>query len=95
MKRWRRPVSGQEEEKIVEMEWVVLLNNVKKRKKDRPEWVACLVPVFIKLFLRTVFENTENIKMMFSGNCSCFLNLVFSMFWGTKHVLPVFENNKR
>ena len=52
MKRWHRPVSGQEEEeKIVEMEWVVLLNNVKKRKKDRPG-------LFGSCFYKTVLEDS-------------------------------------
>ena len=59
---------------------------------------AYLVPFFFKLFLRTTFENTKNIILVFSENCSCSLNLVFSMFsvffrtkeMGTKRVLCVF-----
>ena len=37
---------------------------------------------FLKLLLRTIFENVKNIFMMLVvfENCSCFLNLVFSMF---------------
>ena len=35
---------------------------------------------FLKLFLRTIFENTKNIISVFSENCSCSLNLMFSMF---------------
>ena len=35
---------------------------------------------FSELLLRTVFENTKNVKMMFSKNCFCYLNLVFSVF---------------
>ena len=42
---------------------------------------------FFKLFLRTVFESIENIILMLSENCYCFLNLmfyVFSVFFITK-----------
>ena len=60
---------------------------------------------FCKLFLRTVFENIENTILVFSENCHCSLNLLFSVFsvsfrkkkLGTKHVLLVlfvFENKK-
>ena len=35
---------------------------------------------FLKLFLRTVFENTVNTIFVFSENCSYALNLVFSLF---------------
>ena len=62
---------------------------------------------FLKLFLRAVFENTENIILMFFENCSYYLNLVFFIFFKTKkivtkRVLPipvflvilVFENRK-
>ena len=54
------------------------------------------------MFLRIVFENIENTVWVFSENCSCSLNLVFSVFFmfsvffnkkyniygETKHVLP-------
>ena len=54
--------------------------------------------LFLKLFLRTIFETIENIILLFSKYCSCYLNLVFSVFFmflrtkkvGTKHVLYVF-----
>ena len=36
---------------------------------------------FLKLFLRTVFENTENIIFMFSKNFSYSLDLLFSVFF--------------
>ena len=58
---------------------------------------------FLKLFLRTVFENTENLILVFNENCSCYLNLVFYMFYmlfktkkklRTKHVLLVFHKYK-
>ena len=57
-----------------------------------------------------VFENIENTILVFFENCSCYLNLVFSMFslfcqnsekLGIKRVLPVllvllvFENRKQ
>ena len=32
---------------------------------------------FLKLLLRTVFENIENIILMFFENCFCYLNLLF------------------
>ena len=62
---------------------------------------------FLKLLLRTIFENTENTILVFSKNCYCSLNLVFSTFFttekqlGTKRVHPVFlvllvfENKKQ
>ena len=40
------------------------------------------------LFFNTVIENTENTILMFSENCSCYLNIVFSVFY-------VFENKKK
>ena len=48
-----------------------------------------LVPVFEKLLLRTVFENTKNTILIFSENCSYSSNLVFyvfslkTLFWKT------------
>ena len=36
--------------------------------------------LFLKTVLRTIFENIENTILVFSKNCSCSLNLVFSMF---------------
>ena len=30
--------------------------------------------------MRTVFKNTENIILVFSKNCSCYLNLMFYLF---------------
>ena len=41
---------------------------------------ACLIPVFENI---TVPENTENTIVVFSENCSCFLDLVFFMFFRT------------
>ena len=35
---------------------------------------------FLKLFLRTVVENTKNTIFVFFKNCFCYLNLVFSTF---------------
>ena len=37
--------------------------------------------LFLKLFLRTVFENTRNIILGFSKSYSCYLNLVFFVFF--------------
>ena len=54
---------------------------------------------FLKLFLRTLFENTENTILVLSKNLSCYLNIMFSVFFyvfqnkkklGTKHILHVF-----
>ena len=39
---------------------------------------VCFGPYFLKLFLRTVFENTKNTIFVFSKNCSCFLDLMFA-----------------
>ena len=33
---------------------------------------------FIKLLLKTVFENIKNTIFVFSKNCSCFLDLIFA-----------------
>ena len=45
--------------------------------------------------MKTTVENTHNTIFVFSKNCSCFLNLVFSVFFktkklGTKCVLRIF-----
>ena len=45
--------------------------------------------------MKTTVENTHNNIFVFSKNCSCFLNLVFSVFFKTKKletkcVLPIF-----
>ena len=51
------------------------------------------------MFFRAVFENIENTILVVSGNCSYFMNLVFSIFFvffrrkkklRTKHVLFIF-----
>ena len=44
--------------------------------------------VIVKLFLRTVFENIENIIFMFSENCSYFLRIkgVFPVFFVFKNI---------
>ena len=36
---------------------------------------------FLKLFLKTIFENTKNTVLAFFENCSYFLNLVFSVLF--------------
>ena len=36
---------------------------------------------FFKLFMKIVFENTENVILVFSENCHCSLHLVFYMFF--------------
>ena len=36
---------------------------------------------FLKLFLKTVFENTKNTILVFFEICCCYLNLVFYMFF--------------
>ena len=36
---------------------------------------------FLKLLLRTNFENTQNIILVFSEDCCCFLDLVFFVFF--------------
>ena len=36
---------------------------------------------FCKLFLRTIFENTEKTILAFSKSCFCYLNSVFSVFF--------------
>ena len=36
---------------------------------------------FLKLFLRIIFENTENTILVFSENFSCSMNLVFFVFF--------------
>ena len=41
---------------------------------------ACLVPGFLKLFLRIVFENIKNTILMFSEFNDCSLNLMFYVF---------------
>ena len=33
----------------------------------------------MKLFFKTVIENTNNMILMLSKNCSCFLNLVYCL----------------
>ena len=67
-----------------------LLNDIGKKLS------ACLVPVF---------ESTENSILEFSKNCSCYSNLVFSVFFITRktepnvfyvfYVLFVFQNKKK
>ena len=44
---------------------------------------------FLKLFLKIGFENTENIILVFSEHCSCYLNLTFSLFFITKKCLRI------
>ena len=43
---------------------------------------------FLKLFLKIVFKNIENIIFVFSKNYYCYLNLVFD-------VLSIFFENKK
>ena len=38
---------------------------------------VCFGSCFLKLFFRTVFENTKNSIFVLSKNCSCFLDLMF------------------
>ena len=42
----------------------------------------------LSVCLVLVFENTENIILVFSKNCSCYPNLVFSVFFRTKKLEP-------
>ena len=48
--------------------------------------------MFLKLFLKTVFENIDNTILVFFKNYSCFLNLVVKKKkkLRTKHVLFLF-----
>ena len=39
------------------------------------------VSYFFKIFLRIIFENTENTIFVLFENFSCFLNLIFSVFF--------------
>ena len=39
---------------------------------------VCFGFCFLKLLLRTVFENIKNTIFVFSKNCSCFLDLMFA-----------------
>ena len=39
---------------------------------------VCFDSYFLKLFLRTVFENIKNTIFVFSKNCSCFLDLMLA-----------------
>ena len=42
----------------------------------------------LSVCLVLVFENIENIILVFSKNCSCYPNLVFSVFFITKKLEP-------
>ena len=45
------------------------------------------VPCFLKLYLlRAFFENIKNTKIVFSKNCSYYLNLLLFMFFRTKKI---------
>ena len=46
-------------------------------KVDKGQFGFC----FLKLLLRIVFENIEKIILVFFENCSCYLNLVFSVYF--------------
>ena len=39
------------------------------------------VSYFLKLFLITLFENTDNTILVLSKNLSCYLNIMFSVFF--------------
>ena len=59
---------------------VLVLSHVSFDLKSFPVFKEILGPFgfcFLNMFLRTVFENTENTKIAFSKNYSCSLNLVF------------------
>ena len=63
------------------------------------------IGIKLSVYLVPVFENTENTILVFSKNCSCYSNLVFSMFFITKKMEPnvfcvflllfVFQNKKQ
>ena len=55
-------------------------------QKSRKEFCAC----FLKLFLRTVFENRDNTIFVFFEIIIFSLNLVFSVF----SLFSVFQNKK-
>ena len=63
-----------------------------KKAETRGLFGSC----FRKLFLRTVFENTEIIILALAKFSPCSLNLVFSAFFmGTKRILLIFQNKKQ
>ena len=53
----------------------------RNRERNMQQAKGLFGSCFLKLFLRTVFENTENTIFMFSENFSYYLDLLFFVFF--------------